>query len=254
MRASVQALLVLLAITASTDAVKSADFKKCKDSGFCRRGRALADRASEAKHWTSPYSLDRADISFTSTSSFSAALKSALYPHIKFQLDVRINEDGVVRVTVDEKDGLKQRYNEAASWALIREPVGARPGFVDWKTHKSSIAGIFGTKEIVIDFNPFRIALKNDGHEDVVLNGEGLFHMEHFRLKNPPSHVDAAEPPIPEPEEGDQAVIAEKPTRHSAWFEGQDEDDYWEERFGSFTDSKPKGKNTWISLLELLNT
>ena len=90
-------------------ALKTGDWKNCKDVAFCRRGRGLSERAREAgSSWKSPYSLDSSSLSISSEdASFSAAVKSSIYPDIKFKLDLQVLEDGVVRVRMDEVGRLR---------------------------------------------------------------------------------------------------------------------------------------------------
>ena len=86
--------------------------------------------------------------------------------------------------------------------------------------------------------DPFKFVLYRGGKEQVVLNGLGLLHMEHFRQKEEPK------PPAEVPEEGidaeDQQVVMQTPNPR-AWFEGETEDGYWEETWRSWTDTKPRG-------------
>ncbi|KAF7428915.1 hypothetical protein PC9H_008151 [Pleurotus ostreatus] len=231
--------LVLLISVPQTFAVKSHDFKTCSQAGFCRRGRALASRAKEASSWASPYSIDLSTIEIAHDSAkFTAQVKSSLYPDVKFGLDVRLHTDGVVRVRMDEINGLKKHYDEAASWALISEPEVSKS--MKWSVGKTEFKAKFGEGqefEIVVQFNPLKIVLLKESKEQIVLNGQGLLHMEHFRSKK----VEAGGEQKPEGSEGvedAQTVIKVQP---NAWFEGEDEDAYWEETFGSWTDSKPKG-------------
>lgn len=236
--AALSASLLLLVSTPVTVAFKASDFKTCSQSGFCRRGRALAARAKEnVDTWRSPYSVDPQSISLASgKASLTAAVKSTLYPDVKFGLEVRLHEDGVVRVRMDEVGGLKKRYDEAAKWALAVEPsISAHS---QWKVGASSARAMIGGPkmghEVVVEFKPLRVVLNKNGREQVVVNGRGLLHMEHYRNK-------AVEEPKVEPPEGGetQEVLKINP---NAWFEGDSEDAYWEETFGSWTDSKPKGK------------
>lgn len=174
--------------------------------------------------------------------TFSAAVKSAIYPDIKFELDVRVHQDGVVRVRMDEVQGLRKRYDEAASWALISEPSISRD--VQWTVGKKDVRASYGGKgkeavEVVVQYEPLRVTLSRGGKEQVVLNGRGLLHMEHFRTKE---SVEQARIPRDVPEEGldvdaNQVVMGVNP---NAWFEGE-EDAWFEETFGTWTDSKPKG-------------
>ncbi|PIL32749.1 hypothetical protein GSI_04864 [Ganoderma sinense ZZ0214-1] len=236
-------LLVLAAIPAAL-AVKSHDFKTCSQAGFCRRGRALSARAAENPSWRSPYSVDASSVALSpDQASFTAAIKSSIYPDVKFSLDVRIHDDGVVRVRMDEVDGLRKRYDEAASWALLEEPKVSQK--VQWTVAKDSVKAVYGAKndiEVKVAFEPLKVTLFRGGKEQVVLNNRGLLHMEHFRTKE---SVPKSKETVPVPEEGldtedgVQAVLGVHP--RAAWFEGEQEDGWWEETFNSFTDPKPKG-------------
>lgn len=228
-------------------AVKSQDFKTCADAAFCQRGRALAARAQDAgSTWRSPYFINSTSI-VTSTASFTAAVKSSLYPDIKFSLEVRIHGDGVTRLRMDEVGGLKQRYNEAANWALVSEP---QLGQVEWTQGKRDIRASFGEKrqlEIRVFYEPLKIVLLRNGKEEIVLNGAGLLHMEHFRVKEETPSVEentseASQQPTGGGEEAQQ-VLQVNPR---AWFEGEGEEGWWSEQFKTWTDSKPKGARVMI--------
>ncbi|PFH44771.1 glycoside hydrolase family 31 protein [Amanita thiersii Skay4041] len=234
-------------------AFKEHDFKKCDQSGFCRRGRDLAARAREAKStWKSPYSISSSSVQVQASGNavLTADVKSALYPDIRFQLDVRVHDDGVVRVRMDEVGGLKKRYDEAAAWALVAEPIISKS--VKWKSGKKDARATFGNNkeyEVVVQYQPLRVSLLRSGKEQVVLNGQGLLHMEHFR--NKPQKVESSETSsqadataTPESGEGGDQVALQAPpppVNPNAWFEGDKEDGWWEETFGSHTDTKPKG-------------
>ncbi|KAF9816794.1 hypothetical protein IEO21_03874 [Rhodonia placenta] len=233
---ALSSLLVLVAVPAAL-AVKTQDFKTCTQAAFCRRGRALSARAQENPSWSSPYSIDPSTISvLPGQASFTAGVKSLLYPDVKFGLDVRVHKDGVVRVRMDEVNGLRKHYDEAASWALIAEPDISPE--IKWSVGKSDVRAVYGDKkdiEVVVAFQPLKVTLLRDGKEQVVLNGRGLLHMEHFRTK------ESAEEklPVEQPQGDDSQVVMQVNSR--AWFEGETEDGYWEEQFGSWTDTKPKG-------------
>ncbi|KAI0048850.1 glycoside hydrolase family 31 protein [Auriscalpium vulgare] len=228
--------LVLLSILPQTLAVKAGDFRTCSQSGFCRRGRALASRAKEGiASWRSPYSVDPSTLSLSpEQSSFAAAVTSSLYPDVKFSLEVRLHEDGVARVRMDEVDGLKKRYDEAARWALVAEPQVSQD--IKWTIGKTDARVAYGKGfELLVEFAPLRVVLRKGGKEQVVVNGRGLLHMEHFRQK-------AEEPaPVEPSEEGSDEQTVLKVENVRAWFEGESEDAYWEESFSGWTDSKPKG-------------
>ena len=223
-------------------ALKSGDFKTCSQAGFCRRGRALSARAKESTTWKSPYAVDASSVvSSPHDASLTATVRSSIYPEIKFGLELRLHKDGVVRVRMDEVDGLRKRYDEATSWALIAEPEINRD--LRWTVGQQNARVVYGTKqvtEVVVAFDPLTVSLFHDGKVQVVLNSQGLLHMEHFRVKDPPE--DSKPPDVPEGgldgNDDAQTVMKVNP---GAWFEGDTQDAWWEESFLTWTDSKPKG-------------
>jgi len=241
--------LIVLIFAENAVAFKAHDFKTCSQSGFCRRGRALAARARESKDiWKSPYSIVANSVAVDHTeAAFSAQVKSLLYPDIKFGLELRVHEDGVVRIRMDEIGGLRKRYDEAASWALISEPKISQK--LRWTVGKKDVRIVYGEKrdfEVVVSYEPLRVALLKNGKDQVVLNDQGLLHMEHFRNKEA-TEVKAEEPKVEEDEGGEGVQEVMKQENPRAWFEGESEDAYWEESFSTWTDTKPKGD------IEILN-
>ncbi|KAG1743770.1 glycoside hydrolase family 31 protein [Suillus occidentalis] len=227
--------LLLLLLLPTSLAFKPNDFKTCSQAGFCRRGRALSARAKEnPSSWHSPYSIEPPEFLPLNPRQpgFTTSVRSSIHPNVKFVLDVMIHEEGIVRVRMDEEDGLRKRYNEAAQWALIGEPLLSED--VIWKMDEGKAKAVYGPKKdmvLVIDFNPLKITLFRGGVEQVVLNGRGLLHMEHFRTKEdskPAEHIEG---------EG-QSVLQVNP---AAWFEGDTQDAFWDETFSTWTDTKPKG-------------
>ena len=153
---------------------------------------------------------------------------------------------------MNEVDGLRKRYDEASKWALVEEPKLSKT--IAWAQTKKEMKAINGKVELKVTYNPLRITMLRDGKEEIVLNGRGLLHMEHFRLKNEPATaVDA-------PPAQDEQLVMDAPSepqppspKLSAWFEGEDEDDWWDERFNSWTDSKPKGTHASLRHLSCTN-
>jgi alpha 1,3-glucosidase len=245
---SLLGFLAILLVNQSL-AFKAHDFKTCSQSGFCRRGRALSARAKEAKSaWVSPYSVDHSSVVISRNQAvFTAAVKSSLYPNINFGLEVRIHEDGVARVRMDEVGGLRKRYDEAASWSLIAEPSISQN--IKWVKGKKDIRAIYGEKkdiEVVVAYYPLRVSLLRNGREEVVLNGQGLLHMEHFRTKEASAEQSETVEGDNAADEAQNVIKAEKP---NAWFEGNTEDALWEETFSTWTDSKPKGEAKFLVVL-----
>ncbi|KAH7098279.1 alpha-glucosidase [Auriculariales sp. MPI-PUGE-AT-0066] len=230
----------LLLAAHSAHALKEHDFKKCDQSAFCRRGRALADRAVNASStWQSPYSIDPNSIKI-SQASVSALVKTSLHPGVTFSFEAIIHEDGVARVRMDEHNGLRKRYDETAGWVLIKDPVVSTT--VEWVKGKKDLHASYGDNQLRLEFQPLRVVLLRGGKEQMVINGQGLFHMEHFRNK---PEVKAEETPAAQEGDADQTVLEVKTPQPNAWFEGDEEDTYWEESFSSWTDSKPKGPESF---------
>jgi alpha 1,3-glucosidase len=157
-------------------------------------------------------------------------------------------ENGAARVTLDEEKrqkgeieirhnskARKERYNEAAKYAIIAGALTANKGAALSSTAakgttvvKYGPAGIF---EAVIKHAPFSIDFKRDGETQIQFNDRGLLNMEHWRAKK-----DA--PPPPEKKEGEaEGPAAPPPADPNA----EDESTWWEESFGGNTDSKPRG-------------
>ncbi|TBU52165.1 glycosyl hydrolases family 31-domain-containing protein [Dichomitus squalens] len=227
--------LFVLAATPATLAFKSQDFKTCSQAGFCRCGRALSVmiRAAQSPSWTSPYAVDASSAALSrDQTSFTAAIRSSIYPDVKFGLDVRIHDDGVVRVRMDEVDGFRKHYDEAHQ--LGRDGV-------------SAVYGAEKEVEVKVAFEPLKVTLLRNGKEQVVLNNRGLLHMEHFRTKEfvakGKGRFDT---------DGSAQVVLNNHPR-IAWFEGEEEDGWWEETFRSFVDCKPRGPESLLIDIDFAN-
>ncbi|GAA5833625.1 hypothetical protein JCM9279_001580 [Rhodotorula babjevae] len=240
--AACAALVLVIASLPTSLAVKRHDFKTCSQSGFCRRNRALADRAVEqGTAWQSPYAL-AAPPQFAH-GTLSAAVTNRLFPAIHFRLEVRFHRDGTARVVMDEVDGLRQRYNEAARWALEQEPQLDDDGD-DTRFHVQHGKGFTsvtyggGHNELRLDHAPLAVTFLRDAQPHVVLNERKLFNMDHFRVKTvgeQPDELVVQDPDHP----GEQRVIVKDEAFPG--FLPPDEDGMWEETFSGKTDSKPKG-------------
>lgn len=247
---SLSVLFVALLASTSTAAFKHDSFKRCDQSGFCRRGRALSARAHTAgESWQSPYYIDPDSILRDPTDAFfSATVKSSIYPHVKFDLQLRAHEDGVIRVQMDEVARLHKRYNEAASWALVRDPPLSKSAHIRWLVGKNETRTRYGWKgitfEVVVQYNPLKVTFYTNGEEQVVLNGRGLLHMEHFRTKEDTQPLQI---------EGTEAEQVPLHVNNAAWFEGEQQDAWWEETWSTWTDSKPKGNSLHTCIVRSLS-
>ncbi|KAJ7840526.1 glycosyl hydrolases family 31-domain-containing protein [Mycena olivaceomarginata] len=130
------------------------------------------------------------------------------------------------------RGALRKRYDEAASWALIEPKISQD---ITWTAGKKDIRAKYGNNEVVVAFEPLTVSLLRGGKPQVVLNGRGLLHMEHFRNKK--VEETKTEETAPAPEEvaenaAEQVVFqaeAEPELNPRAWFEGKTQDDWWEE-------------------------
>lgn len=237
-------LCYLLLATTPTLAVKRGDFKTCDQSGFCKRNRALADRANAATTaWNSPYTF-----SFPSFKDgvLSARLSNAVFPSIQYSLKVQFQQDGVARILMDEVDGLRQRYNEAGMWAVQTTPaLATQEGdyTISLGASASSIGYKGGAHELRIEHSPVKLTFLRNGQEHVILNGKGLLNMEHFRVKTPAkaeaTQVEGEEAMLVQ--EADSTVVQPLDVDFPG-FLPTNEDGMWEETFSGKVDTKPKGE------------
>ncbi|KAF8608373.1 glycoside hydrolase family 31 protein [Ceratobasidium sp. AG-I] len=241
MRLSTQ-LAIIAVLAEAVLGVKHHDFKTCSQSGFCRRGRALAQRAHDTgTSWTSPYSVDTSKLRISSDrSTITVGVNSSIHPGIKFELSVAVHEDGGARVRMDEIDGLKKRYDGAADWALASKPELRG---VKWNPVDGGVEGLWDDVTLRVRYEPLLVELVRNGRVEMSMNGRGLLHMEHFREKIEAKVEEKTEEA--ESTEGEQVVVKQPEVKANAWFEGETEDDYWEEKFSSWTDSKPKGPESF---------
>jgi alpha 1,3-glucosidase len=216
--------------------VKEHDFKKCHQSGFCKRNRAYADTASaQASTWVSPYNVVHDSLTFKDGQISGVILKTVNTngDTERFPLTVTFHKSGTARVTVDEEKRMnkeitlrhdspvrKERYNEADRWAVVGGVETDKDAKLSHQD-QSQINVNYGPDlsfEAVFKLSPFEVDFRRDGISQVKFNDRGLFNMEHWRPK-----VEN-----PEPKEGEDK-------------DGDDESTWWDEKFGGNTDSKPRG-------------
>ncbi|KAH8177168.1 glycosyl hydrolases family 31 domain-containing protein [Sarocladium implicatum] len=217
--------------------VKEKDFKKCDQSGFCKRNRAFADDATaQSSTWASPYNLLPETIAFKDGQLQAVILKTLPGDGetARFPVTVSFHKSGTARVTVDEEKRMnkdielrhdskarKERYNEAEKLVIVGGiDLDSSAEITHQDEHQVNIKyGSEGNLEAVIKFSPFAADFRRDGDSHIAFNSRGWLNMEHWRPK-----VDKT------PKEGEEAAP-----------EGEDESTWWEETFGGNTDSKPRG-------------
>ena len=214
--------------------VKHENFKKCDQSGFCKRNRQYADAAASST-WKSPYRLDKQSIRFDNGVLTGTVLKQLDHDLVRLPLTITFLESGVARVTIDEEKrqkgeivyrheskARKERYNEAANWAIVGGLTPNTGAALGSTTESGTTRVRYGAGkkfEAIIRHSPFGIEFKRDGQTHVELNDRGLLNVEHWR-------------PKAEKKEGEEEAVSA--TR-------EDENTWWEESFGGNTDSKPRG-------------
>ena len=205
--------------------VKHENFKKCSQSGFCQRNRALADDvSSKDSTWNPPYRLQSDSVGLTDGKLVGTIIKTIdANEEVRLPLVVSFLESGVARITVDEERRIKgdielrhdsivrkQRYNEAEKWAIAGglTPSSSAELVQDSDGITRVIYGPNKNFQAVIRHSPFQVDFLRDGESHVQFNGKGYLNVEHWRPQ-----TDA----------------------------NTDEKTWWDESFGGNTDSKPRG-------------
>ncbi|OTB18840.1 glycoside hydrolase family 31 protein [Daldinia sp. EC12] len=243
-------LTVLCSLFTPAVSVKENDFKKCHQSGFCKRNRAYADNAAAlGSSWQTPYKISPELASFKDGQFQATVLKTIDEQGNTVQLPLTVSflKSGTARVSVDEKKrqekdielrhnskARKERYNEAEKWAI----VGGLDIDTDAKVSHESKTDIkiqYGPNsafEAHITYEPYSIEFKRDGATQIKLNDRGLMNLEHWRPR--------IEKPTPEKKEGEESQ-EEKKEETPEVSPLEDESTWWDEAFGGNTDSKPRG-------------
>ena len=188
----------------------------------------------------SPYHIDPKSLSVSKGELVANVVKTAPTEEVfHFPLCITFLESGVARITLDEhkrQNGLielrhgskarKERYNEAAAWALTRAGLKANENInvaTGTQGYTTITYGPGGRYEAIIRHDPFGIEFRKDGQKQVKLNDRGFLNMEHWRAKLEKPQVDAEDAQVP--------------------LTGLEEDEstWWDETFNGNTDSKPRG-------------
>lgn len=220
--------------------MKHHDFKRCDQSGFCARNRALADQmTSLGKPDTSPYIVDSGSLKIKNGQVTGMVHKTTLSgDRLNLPLTISLLDGGKARITIDEEKrqkgdielrhnsvARKERYNEASAWALTGAGLQAqKTAKLDTNKEKSEVTwGENGSYKLVLTHKPFGAAFFSGDEKQVELNGRGFMNVEHWR------------PKVDKPK-GDENETEAKDVQTQ-----EDESTWWEETFGGNTDSKPKG-------------
>lgn len=222
--------------------VKHHDFKRCDQSGFCKRNHAFADDITAKGRGASPFRLDPSTIRTKNGIVEGTILKQLSdTENVRLPLTITFLDSGSARIQIDEErrqkgdivlrhdsKARKERYNEAGSWALTG--AGLQPQKLGNFNKGDDLATVWwGPSDeftATITYSPFAVEFFRDGKKQVILNERGFMNLEHWRPKvDKPTKEEGKEE-----EKKDEPAVAE-----------EDESTWWEETFGGNTDSKPRG-------------
>lgn len=221
--------------------VKEHDFKKCHQSGFCKRNRAFADNvAAQSSTWSSPYRII-ADSLVLKDGQLQAVIVKTIDDDgetARFPVVISFLASGAARVTIDEEkrrnkditlrhgsNARKERYDEAGNWVIVGGTELDKDAQVTHQDNKQVNVKYGNNLEAVIKLSPFEVDFRRDGHSHVKLNSAGLLNMEQWRPK-------VEKPSV---ENGDEQIHDVKD------IDDEDKSTWWDEEFGGNTDSKPRG-------------
>lgn len=225
-------LVFLACLIMPATSVKHENFKKCAQSGFCKRNRAYADDATASgSNWKAPYELESSTVKLEDGYLRGVVIKTLESGEkVRLPLTISFLESGAARVVLDEERRLngdidlrhgsnirKERYSETEKWTIVG---GLAPNKAATLSPKSEIGftkvqyGPENQYQLVLRHAPLELQFQRDGETHVKLNDRGFLNLEHWRPK-----VDYPEGETP-------------PEEESTW---------WDESFGGNTDSKPRG-------------
>ncbi|KAJ2777955.1 glucosidase II [Coemansia javaensis] len=234
-------LAAVLSLAVAVEAVKREDFKTCEQSAFCLRHRRFAEEIAQAPGWpsggggsgsgsglsarsASPYSV--VDGSVRLEQHTLVALVSHKDDQVPLRFEVSFLASGTVRVRAQEEEPLAPRFDDtqrytlrdegrALPYALLEDlrltsttAGGAAVHTVNYTTTTGDGAGALSVR---ITERPWSLTLLRNDKPAIQLNSRGFFRFEHLRSKP----------------------------------DGDVPDGEWEETFRTWTDSKPRGPESF---------
>ncbi|KAL3275815.1 hypothetical protein HHI36_020559 [Cryptolaemus montrouzieri] len=184
-------------------AVVKDNFKECEQSSFCRRLRNL-------KPGDSKYVLNLNNLHVSENSVETELWNSE--ENVKFKLVLTALAGDMFRVYADEVSPIYPRYR--VQGVLNGEPQVERLDVL--KRDKDEVIVQSGDNKAVLKSEPFKIEFYKASNLVAVVNGRGLFDIEHLRTKK--SETEGEENSLQKEDAG-----------------------AWEENFKSHHDSKPRG-------------
>ncbi|KXN73806.1 glycoside hydrolase family 31 protein [Conidiobolus coronatus NRRL 28638] len=219
-------LFILTFSISIAEAVKKEDFKRCDDSGFCKRNRALAKSVRENKT-KSPYSILKDTVKWRNEGVFEAQIQNK-NNDILFKLELSPLEGDAFRVLVDEQNPIKPRFQDLERHVFASQPKIQNSENLKTKSEGSSGYSISYSPDLKlqakISYDPFKIQFYKGNTLVLSLNDQNLFNFEHYRNK---------------PEAKDEPSSTEGSNTDSDLEAGQ-----WEETFNGHRDLKPNGPSS----------
>jgi alpha 1,3-glucosidase len=215
--------LALVAVFSATitNAMKFEDFKKCSQSGFCRRNRAYADIATVD---ASPYTLLTESVVLSENNNKLYADIKNTETDILLTLDLHILQDNTARVRINEKSPIKPRYDDHTQYTMVQDPKLASSSATVEQSQDKIVLQLDETRTIILTSHPVQIQFLVDNEQLISLNDRGFFNFEHLHTK--------------------ETHQARKQIEQAEGEEAKDhplEDGLWEETFKTWTDPKPNG-------------
>jgi len=179
-------------------AVKDYLFKKCAQSGFCHRNRHFANEVSQNPDYKSKYSIDESTLNYYESNS---TILGDIYKKVndaklvRLPFEINILENNNIRLRIDEDRSKvdwnhkllqKERFSDAWKYAFKGEPIVSKKyKFNELKNGKFSV--IYGEKdqyEAEIYTQEFKIVVKYNDEEQLVLNDRSFLNIEHLRKED----------------------------------------------------------------------
>jgi len=180
--------------------VKSEEFKKCNQSGFCTRQRAYADLVEKTNTQNaSPYKIIPNSIEFNKKEGLITAkvlktanstLDNAAPLEVYFKLQLILLKSGSVRMKIEEaEDSIKTRFDVSTYALENNNPEPTKK--IDTKNDQNSSIYTFNDDNnnrtsLILTYSPFKVELVRDGQIVLAFNQNGYFNYEEHRLKEEP--------------------------------------------------------------------
>lgn len=178
-RFCVLCLILCVSLCIEVTSFKANEFKKCQDSSFCVRNRQERENRF--------YRVVPDSVSSSETTVTAQLVNEKLDEAFSLTLT---SVAGAVRLQVTEKDLPVARYQLQS--VLVHDPPLTGPSWVA-KKDKSGIKLQLINSLVTLTFNPFTLVLDWKGKAILKINGNNLFHIEHWKEVSKDEHGDSSD-------------------------------------------------------------